>query len=264
MKLGWMTDIHLNFLNNDGVESFLTNFWSRSVDGWLISGDISEATTIIHFLERIANVSDKPIYFVLGNHDYYRDSLDNTVNKVKELVQNSPRLIWLTWDDVQVIGPGLAVVGDDGWGDGRLGSPHKSPVLLNDFVLIPELSNLPREQLVTKLNQLGDEAASRLTPKLQLAAKNNDQVVVVTHVPPFGGAAWHEGRLSDDDWAPWFTCNAIGDALLDCAAAYPKVEFLVVCGHTHGSGEYKPCPNLKVFTGGAEYGRPMVSRILCF
>lgn len=86
------------------------------------------------------------------------------------------------------------------------------------------------------------------------AAKDNNQVVVVTHVPPFGGAAWHEGRPSDDDWVPWFSCKAIGDALLNCAVKNPAVDFLVICGHTHGSGEYSPCSNLKVKTGAAEYG----------
>ncbi len=262
MKLGWLTDIHLNFLNEDGIQSFLSNFQSRTVDGWLISGDIGEATNIVYFLQRIADVSDKPVYFVLGNHDYYHGSLIETTRVVMELADRESDLVWLTWADVQVLAPGLALVGDDGWGDGRIGRPYDTPVRLNDFVAIGELRGHHRKQLVKKLNQLGDEAAGRLTPKLKAAAKENDQVVVVTHVPPFAGAAWHEGRPSDDDWVPWFSCKAIGDALLDCAANYPEVNFLVVCGHTHGSGEYSPCSNLKVMTGGAEYGAPRVSKII--
>ncbi len=264
MKLGWLTDIHLNFLSEEGIQLFLTNFVSPSIDGWLISGDIGEATNVVPFLERIASATEKPVYFVLGNHDFYRGSILQTVSDVKELTNRKPELVWLTKADVQVLAPGLALVGDDGWGDGRLGRPYETPVRLNDFVLIEELSGLSREKLVMKLNRLGDESAARLTPKLLAAAKNNDQVIVVTHVPPFGGSAWHEGRPSDDDWAPWFSCKAIGDTLLDCAITNPTVDFLVVCGHTHGEGEYSPRSNLKVMTGAAEYGKPRISEVLEF
>ncbi|MFM7113065.1 MAG: Eco57I restriction-modification methylase domain-containing protein, partial [Planctomycetota bacterium] len=36
---------------------------------------------------------------------------------------------------------------------------------------------------------------------------------VATHVPPFREACWHEGELSDDQWAPHFTSVVMGDAL---------------------------------------------------
>ena len=36
----------------------------------------------------------------------------------------------------------------------------------------------------------------------------------------------------------------------------------VLCGHTHSPGEAQVLPNLLVLTGGAEYGRPEVQRVL--
>jgi len=41
------------------------------------------------------------------------------------------------------------------------------------------------------------------------------------------------------------------------AAAHPEAELLVLCGHTHGSGVARIAPNLKVITGGADYGTPL-------
>lgn len=40
------------------------------------------------------------------------------------------------------------------------------------------------------------------------------------HVPPFREASWHQGRISDDDWLPHFTCKAVGDVLREAMVAH--------------------------------------------
>jgi hypothetical protein len=37
---------------------------------------------------------------------------------------------------------------------------------------------------------------------------------------------------------------------------------LVLCGHTHGSGEVQILDNLFVMTGGARYGEPAIQHVL--
>jgi hypothetical protein len=88
------------------------------------------------------------------------------------------------------------------------------------------------------------------------------RVVALTHVPPFREACWHEGRLSNGNWLPHFTCTAAGDAMAVVRRAHPDRELLVLCGHTHGAGEAEVLPNLRVRTGGAVYGAPVVERVL--
>ena len=88
------------------------------------------------------------------------------------------------------------------------------------------------------------------------------KINLLTHVPPFRQACWHEGRISDDQWAPHFTCHAVGQAILEFMADHPDKRLTVLCGHTHGHGETQPLSNLKVITGGAEYGRPEIARVL--
>ena len=257
-----MSDIHLNFLDEDGLQSFLSGLSSYNVDGWLISGDIGESANVIHFLDLLADALPQPIYFVLGNHDFYGSSLSKTTCAVKKFVKNNKQLTWLTWSEVQNLSSGVALVGDDGWYDARLGNAFETPIKLNDFFVIQELCGLNRQHLVNKLKQLGDESVFRLKPKLFAAAENNNKVIVVTHVPPFGEAAWHEGQSSTDNWLPWFSCKVMGNLLLDCAEAFPNVDFLVICGHTHGDGEYHPCSNLEVLTAEADYYVPRVDSIL--
>jgi predicted MPP superfamily phosphohydrolase len=72
MKLTWITDVHLNFLEKDERIDFYHTLIATDNDGVMISGDMAEAASIEPILKEMANATQKPIYFVLGNHDYYR------------------------------------------------------------------------------------------------------------------------------------------------------------------------------------------------
>jgi Icc-related predicted phosphoesterase len=142
-----------------------------------------------------------------------------------------------------------------------LGEFFSSSIVLNDFFLIEELSARSKPQLLAKLNGLGDEAAAYIYEAASKAALEFPQVVVLTHVPPFRESCWHEGRISGDDWLPFFACKAFGNALLAVAEQQPHVTFTVLCGHTHGGGFCRIGDNLAVYTGAAEYGSPQLQKI---
>jgi predicted phosphodiesterase len=262
MNLGWLSDIHLNFLDAPFRRQFVENLSARSVDAWLLSGDVGDAPSVVDYLQELATGLSVPLYFVLGNHDFYRGSIREVTKEVRRVCRSSDRLVWLSQVGPQFLAPNLALVGDDGWGDGRLGDPFGTPVELNDFLLIEELAGHTRPELVRRLNRLGDESAARLGPKLEEAATACTNLVVVTHVPPFEGASWHEGRTSSHDWLPWFSCDAVGRAILGVAERHPATSFLVLCGHTHSPGQYSPVPAVVVHTAGALYGSPVVQRLV--
>jgi hypothetical protein len=67
--------------------------------------------------------------------------------------------------------------------------------------------------------------------------------------------------LSNSDWLPHFASQAMGQALLDIMARHPRRNLTVLCGHTHSPGEAQLLDNLRVLTGGAEYGAPAVQRV---
>ncbi len=60
----------------------------------------------------------------------------------------------------------------------------------------------------------------------------------------------------------FFSCRAVGDAVLDVMRPAHDVQLTILCGHTHSSGECQPLPNVKVLTGGAHYGEPGIQRML--
>ncbi len=263
-RIAWLTDIHLNFLLALQVDEFLISVAGLGADAVLVGGDIAEAHNVCDYLERIVDAIPAPIYFVLGNHDYYHGSIVEVRQRVAELCRQRPRLHYLTTSEFAALSEHVALVGHDGWADGRAGDFGRSMVSMQDYKLIAELSGLKKRARLDELKTLGDEAAAHVRRVLPLAFEQFREVVLLTHVPPLRDACWYEGQISDDQWAPHFTCQAVGDALLEIMAARPDHRLTVLCGHTHGSGETQPLPNLKIITGGAEYGKPTVQRVLEF
>lgn len=261
-RLAWITDIHLDFLDRPGVDSFLRTLREAAADGILLSGDISVATDVAVQLKRFADALECSIYFVLGNHDYYNGSIAGVRQKISALCAACPTLIWLSETGVVPVSDLSGVVGHCGWGDGRLGDYWGSDVRLNDWLLIGDFVDLDDKDRLTKLHALGDEAAAHLSSVLPEALERFAHVIVVTHVPAFREACWHEGHISDDPWLPHFTCKAVGDVLARAMVARPDRQMTLVCGHTHGGGEAQILPNLKVFTGRAVYGQPVIQQVL--
>lgn len=261
MRLAWLTDIHLNFVDRPAVGTLAGEVRDARPDVVLIGGDIGEAESVCSLLELFAREVRLPVYFVLGNHDFYRGSIAGVRAAAAELTRRSAGLTWLPAAGVIRLTPRTALVGHDGWGDGGYGNAVGSPVVLNDFLLIKELRQSGRE-LLAVLRQLGEEAAGHFRAVLPAALQDHEHVLALTHVPPFREASWHEGRESDEDWVPYFACRMVGEELRNTMAAHPHRQLTVLCGHTHGSGECRVLPNLLVLTGGAEYGRPRLQRII--
>lgn len=227
MQLAWATDIHLNFLDLPDRQRFLETV-NDQADALVVTGDIAESNSLGEILRQMSSVLDMPIYFVLGNHDFYRGSAAGTRAEVAEMIRGSGNLVYLSQAGVVELTPGTALVGHDGWADGRLGDLDGTDVILNDFLLIDELRHwrdrhtLDKPALRRMLETLGDEAAAYLKSVLIPATELYPQVIVATHVPPFREAAWHEGRTSGEDYLPFFSCQAVGDVLLEAAKSHPN------------------------------------------
>lgn len=261
-RLAWATDVHLNFLSSSELAAFFRVLAATDADAILLTGDIAEAPSLERLLGALAEALARPVYFVLGNHDFYHGSITETRRNAAALSASSPWLRWLPAVPPVEIAEDTLLIGVDGWGDGRLGDYGRSPVELNDHVLIEELSGLGKARRLEVLHRLGDEAAATLEARLSTIPARCERVIVATHVPPFKEACWHEGEISNDDWLPHFTCQAVGVVLRKAASSRPERQFEVLCGHTHGEGVARILPNLVVRTGGAEYGEPVVQDVL--
>ena len=262
MRLGWLTDLHLNFVPLPRRARFYAQIRNEKLDAVLLGGDIGEADSVTTLLAEMANELRIPIYFVLGNHDFYGGSIASVREAVAREAAASRWLHWLPACGAIPLTANTALTGHDSWADGRIGDFFASEVMLNDYVLIAELRGLDKRERFAKLNVLGDEAAEYLDRHVREALSQRRDVIVLTHVPPFRDSCWHEGRISNDDFLPHFACRAVGDRLAAIMSGRPDRTMTVLCGHTHSPGVANILDNLTVRTGAAVYGEPTLQLVL--
>jgi predicted phosphohydrolase len=258
----WTTDPHLNHVRETPRERWISEIASHGADGIVISGDISEGDDVVFQLQRIAQSSSVPVYFVLGNHDFYGRSISETRQDVIRASRDSRLLHYLT--DLSPIGlaENVFLVGEDGWGDATEGDYEGSTIRLNDFPLIDDFRRARPEGWKQQLQLLGAQSAERLRVKLDALPEDARAVLVITHVPPFRDACWYQGKTTDDNWAPFFVCGQIGRVLQRAGQSRPACQFTVLCGHAHNAGTAQMAANLVVHTGAAQYGYPAINGLV--
>ncbi len=260
-RLVWLSDMHLDSLATDTIPKFIAMIRAKKPDILLLGGDISHSAQIVAHLQLLETELEIPIYFVLGNHDFYLSSLAQVQKHITRLTQQSAYLFWLTQLEVVELTPTSALIGHDSWADGRYGDYANSSLMLNDYVLINELTNLTKSERLHMLHRLGDRAAAHFKKVLPLACQTYREILLLTHVPPFREACWYEGQISDDEGLPHFSCKAVGEVLVEVMQAYPECQLTVLCGHTHSRASAEILLNLIVFAAEADYGKVQVQRV---
>lgn len=266
MKIAWLTDIHLNFLETSAKLQFYNRVMETNADKILITGDIAEAKDVCELLKEFSQHTNRPIYFVLGNHDYYFGSITNVREKVRALCNQNSELIWLGKPEIIALSDDTVLLGHDGWADARYGDFDHSPVNLNDSRLIAELyqaSLLNKSALKSEMQKLADADAEILQQTLTSAiTANTKKVIIATHVPPVPECCWHKNHPSNENWLPYFASKATGDVIIDVAQKHKDIHFLVLCGHTHTAASVKFFDNLEIKAGGAQYYKPEIQEII--
>lgn len=262
MKYGWLTDIHLEFMKDRLATRFVKGLAVEKLNGLFLTGDISTAKRLEFHLQLFEDFYQEPVYFVLGNHDYYGGEIATVRKMVEGICTGSRHLHWLPASGVVELTKDTCLIGHGGWADGRFGDYAGSRILLNDYVKITNFVKAGGYARLALLNSLGDQAAAYFETILPEALAQYRHIILLTHIPPFKESCWHEGEVSADDWLPHFSCKAVGDVLVKCMKSRPDQQMTVLCGHTHSSGEIEMLPNLQVKTGGAEYGSPTIQETM--
>lgn len=261
MKLAWATDIHLDHCDEDVIEAFFAALRSSDADAYCLTGDLSEAPQVEDHLMALAAAVQKPVYLILGNHDYYHGSIAEVRERMRSLTDSSAWLRWLPAAGIVPLTNNTCIIGHDCWGDGRNGDVVKTWVKLKDFRLIEDFVTAGEDGRVALLNRLGDEGAEYLRPLLLQALERFENVFVLMHPPPLREACLYGTEIADDNWAPHFTCKAVGDLLLEVLPRHPGKQVTVLAGHTHNICDIRPLPNLRICVGAADYGKPDLAGI---
>ncbi len=263
-KLAWVTDLHLDLVTPASrVEGLISELGldEPSISALLITGDISQSQLLAGHLLELSKSFSRPIYFVLGNHDYYQSSFEAVDRQVGRL--ELPNVHWLNKEMSIFLNEETALVGVGGWYDARYGNLLSS-VVLTDWARIHDLRGARYQQgtLIEVLRRRAKQEAKLLESQLRVACEADvTTIIVATHVPPYPEASWYRGQLGNRDYLPWTTNYAVGQVLDRFASWHPEKKFLVLCGHTHWPSTYFT-DNLSVYAGESDYGHPSVSGFL--
>lgn len=260
--LAWATDIHLDHCDAEVIAAFAHSIRLKDPKALCLTGDLAESQNVASYLSDLAAELQIPVYFILGNHDYYHGSIAEVRRAMLALSQSSEWLRWMPASGLVPLSATTCLLGHDGWSDGRHGDYATSTIKLKDYRLISEFAEAGEAGRLALLNQLGDEAATWLRPRLNQALQAFQQVYLLMHPPPFRAACLYGTEVADDNWAPHFTCKAVGDLLAELLPLYPQSQLTVLAGHTHNPCDIQILPNLSVRVGAAEYGAPALAA--CF
>ena len=279
MKLIWMTDIHLDFIDDPlepcvNVEQFGKFVNKSEPDGVLITGDISLAPTIVSHLQTLDRIINKPIYFVCGNHDFYDGSFSSVHEELRKACAASSNLKYLTQVDCISLSENVALVGHDGWYDGLHGNPYTSGYVMSDWLRINEYiaagaitsTELGMSASMQKILEVSRHratiAANSVRSRANFAARDHNVVIIATHIPPFPQVHSGNEKTGNSNALPWYTSRLMGDAITDAATSNPAVRFEVFCGHSHGKFDIQIDHNIFCHVGGSKYGSPGIAGIL--
>jgi Icc protein len=260
-RLIWTTDLHWERLHERERQEFFESVAELRGDGLIISGDFGEAANVLEFLQRLHEETRLPIYFVLGNHDFYFSSFAKVRAAIRQFVQ-TPGYFWLTECPPLSLGDDVALIGHEGWADARLGDYNGARQAPLDFQHIEELAGLTKQRRLELLQQLGDEAAAALRQSLTAALQTHRHVLCVTHVPPYRETCVDSSGRVNEERLPFYTCHALGQMFREVMSSHPDHSLTVLCGHTHEEADARVLPNLRVIVKSAAYGIAFTPRVI--
>jgi predicted phosphohydrolase len=252
-KYVWLSDTHLNMSILPFLKRrFINKVNSVESDGLIMTGDISNGMMLESDLKYLATHYDGPIYFVLGNHDYYWRHRESVESDVRRLCRRFPNLLWLSDEDPIQLDHGVSLVGDEGWFDVTAGRPELTKWCIDRLINLDYLQMANYGQQAAAWKQRAKESTSRLCRKIRSALEDSDVVYVATHFPPWGAATMSDWKLMEDYWLSYNTNVCLGEEL-ESLMKDEQGRIVVLSGHTHMACEVSVSKNITCKVAAASY-----------
>jgi len=262
-ELALLSDLHLDRASDNAKNRLWDKLACIQYDAALVIGDISVAEQLQNHLELISKACwPRPVYFLLGNHDYFDGSFAGVDRLVAETCKHLRNLIPLGGGEIIRLTPHTALVAHRGWYDGQAGSGAMTWVDTPDRHRINDLKGLSRPELFTKLKDLGTESARYFRRVLPAALRQYSTVYIATHVPPFWQGIRHGDASCDWNRQPYFSNIAAGNVIASIARYFPNRRIVVYAGHTHCPVHVRLSANLEIHVAGSQPGFPALQGVV--
>lgn len=226
--------MHLDRVNLVKKILFIRSLIKENPKAVFLTGDNSSGRYLYYDLYALATFVKCPIYFVLGNHDYWHSDRDKINQKVNKLINKFPNLVWLSNSEVVSLTPKVALIGDEGWYDGYNGDPKYLKYTL-DHLMIKDYRLLPNmDEKIKAFREFSTQSNNRLVEKLNQAIDRGYRTIyILCHFPPWKEATRHPGTIFEKFWLPYDTNIKLGKEIKRIARLHKKTNIIVFTGHTH-------------------------------
>ena len=252
-KFVWLSDTHLSMSILPAMKRrFIDRITSIDADGLVITGDISNGLWLESDLRYLAVHHPKPIYFVLGNHDYYWRHMGSVHEDVRRLCKEFPNLVWLTESDPVMLDEDVALVGHEGWFDANCGDRDATAWAVDRLLNLDFWRMRDHVDQVYEWRNMAKTSALAIEEKIEKIRERASMVYVATHFPPWKEASRADGKIFESLWHAYNTNVTLGESLLKIAQK-SKLQINVLAGHTHLSCNLAVRKNLNCRVAPASY-----------
>lgn len=168
MKIGFVSDLHLEFIKPEFHSKIISKIIDAPVDVIVMAGDIDPRPRVRSDLVQMVS-EYKPVFHVLGNHDYYHGSWFDDFNEDIGMVGGC---LWTDFDNNPLV----------------QAAASKS---INDFKLIKDFS-------IQKAKEIHEDHKKRIF--------ESPSEIVVTHFPPTHHGTSHP-RFKGDTLNAYFSVD---------------------------------------------------------
>jgi predicted phosphodiesterase len=214
MKLQLLSDLHMEMSGFALKES--------QSDAVILAGDINVGTQGLKWAIEEAQAHQKPIFYVAGNHEFYKQEYWSLIDEMRALAETQPLVHFMERDEVII--KGVRFLGTTLWTDyrstGKADQAYNMKILqqaLNDHFLIKFGEELFKPEHALALH---GKAVAWLEQKL--AEPFDGRTVVITH---------HGPSLKCEH--PQFGNNTIGSGFISDLDHLVKKADIWCYGHTH-------------------------------
>lgn len=211
MRIRPVSDLHFEFHADGGATLTKMLTVSKEFDVLVLAGDVSDARRLYASVALIADQVDKPIVYVLGNHEAYGTLLKTAESEARRLQEDFPHVHVLEQETVVI--EGQRFVGCTLWYPRPNWTPQEEG--FGDFHWIEDIRDWLHDR------------AMKSAKFLRSTVQEGD--VVITHYLPHSRSILDKYRESDCNH---FFLHNVGDVVQGGDAK------LWIHGHTHGSRDY--------------------------
>jgi len=217
MKIHVLSDLHIEFAAFHDMPT--------DADVTVLAGDIGTGMEAFEFASELA--LERPVIYVLGNHEYFRDAIPRLTNQMRKAAHGTD--LHVLENDEVTIGT-TRFLGATLWTDWQLYGPRTNVAMEAAGYMMPDYKLIQRSPEYTKLTPedtrlLHIESRSWLSDRLESAHEGS--TVVVTHHAPCE-------RSSD----PKFDGDVLTPAFISRLDDLLGRSQLWIHGHTHFNVDY--------------------------